>query len=237
VIHLNVVFPYWEQPLMLREQVRHWEKWDSEILKATTFLICDDCSAEHPVDIGLLESLGLDIRVWRITKKEPWNWRAPKNICMFNAPDGWSLVTDIDHVLVRSQVKKLFGLPLDEDNAYFFKRRQAEDGSVFRNHTSSRLLTKEMFWKIGGYDESFVGTQSGWRGEYPRRVNLTAKATPTLPVYLLRYERTDIDDANVELPRRDDGPVAETREEKIVAGIKAGWTGIKVMTFPHERLL
>ena len=135
--HLNLVMPYWESPDMLREQVRHWLDWRTVPRQRTTFLIVDDCSAEKPIDVATLRDLPLDIRVFRIARKVVWNWRAAKNIAMHEAPGGWSLITDIDHVLPRDEAAALFKTPLNPDCAYHVNRRTASDGSPYKPHSST----------------------------------------------------------------------------------------------------
>lgn len=215
---------------MLREHLRRLSEWPRALQERMLLIVCDDCSKDYPADAELINSQPFEARLYRITRKAAWNYRAAKNIAMHEAPEGWALVTDIDHVLRANEAVKLFDTPIDHRRVYAFNRIDAA-GQAIRAVYALRLMTKAMYWRIGGYDESFVGTHKGLRGELTARISAAAGPMKMLPVRLMRYMRRDVGDQPDNLVRDD----AENRKK--VELICARWTELKTMTFPYERLL
>lgn len=216
---------------MLREHLRRLCYWPDALHKRLTVIICDDCSHDHPADADLVRHQPFETRLYRITRKEMWNYRAAKNIAMHEAPEGWALITDIDHVLCADEAKRLFRMTLKNDRgAYIFQRRNPR-GKFVRPVKAIRLMTRETYWRIGGYDESFVGTHKGLHGEMSARIREAAGEMIPIDIKLTRYTRAGVGDEPDGLIRND------THYRAKLERIVAAWAGVKTMTFPYERLV
>ena len=77
-------------------------------------------------------------------------------------------MTDIDHVLPASTAQALIYGQHDPKVVYAFSRIE-HTGEKVNPHSASFLMTKKMFWKIGGYDEELSG-HYGTDGDYRRRL-------------------------------------------------------------------
>lgn len=65
----------------------------------------------------------------------------------------------------------------------------------YKQHPNTWLMTRAMFFKIGGYDERFSGFY-GSDSEFRERVQANSRAVVTLPHPLVRYPREIIPDAS-----------------------------------------
>jgi hypothetical protein len=64
-------------------------------------------------------------------------------------------------------------------------------------HSMSFVLTKEMFWKAKGFDETFTGYWNGASILFRRSLKRVAQITELNNVRLLRFENDVIPDASV----------------------------------------
>jgi hypothetical protein len=108
-----------------------------------------------------------------------------RNIGMHHAAEGWCLLTDMDHVVRPDVMRAVVYGQHDPDVVYAFSREE-HTGVPAAPHSASFLMTRAMFWTIGGYDEALSG-HYGTDGDWRRRV---AKVAPmqVLRNRLVRYE-------------------------------------------------
>lgn len=175
---VTVIYPYYENPDFLTQQVRGWIDLAQGLRTMLTFCIVDDGSRVNPANVVLLQMLD-DIRgrfggfrLFRIDVDVRWNWLAARNVGAHHARDQWILLTDMDHVIDESAFLDVTSGALEREKIYRFSRREW-DGSKIHPHPNSWLMTKEMFWRVGGYDEALSG-HYGTDGEYRRRCARTA---------------------------------------------------------------
>ena len=101
----------------------------------------------------------------------------------------------MDHLLAKNQFEKLYELNLNK-NIHYVPGRQKADGSWYKRHPNSYIIHKDLYWKAGGYDESFsghYGTDSTFRRQLARvsqRIELGEQ------FYLTLYGREVIEDAS-----------------------------------------
>lgn len=166
---ITLVYPYYENPRMLAKQIEHWS---SMFRQAPCFqvTIVDDGSPTPAAnaDFGVMRYA---TALFRIEVDVRWNWLAARNLAMDNA-DGWCLLTDMDHVVPWETLQSLVWGAHDPNIIYRFSRVEA-DGTPVSPHPNSWFMTREMFWRIGGYDEALSGFY-GTDGEYRRRAAATA---------------------------------------------------------------
>ena len=124
---------------------------------------------------------------------------------------------------------------LDRIEADTGKPTLAADGSP-KPHPNSFVVTRETYWKIGGYDEDFCGVY-GTDNLFKARAFRAARRE-RLPVPLTRYWRELVPDASTTtLPRKEGRP---SNAKKMVERAKAerGEANVvKVLQFPWERML
>lgn len=199
---LTIVMPYYEAPKMLVEQLRWWEDYTTEKMPVSIVLV-DDGSPKNPAERVLRGEgipLGLSLEVYRIKENIPWNHAGARNLAMHVAKTKWILLTDIDHLLLSWAAKKLLQLKLDPKIVYQPPRYDRVDGIPmrFKRHLDSYIITKDLFWKVGGYDETLSGYWNGPFEPFRKALKRTADIQELEAGYLLRFNNDDkIPDANV----------------------------------------
>jgi len=166
---------------------------------------------------------------------------ACRNIGAKHAKSDWLLLTDMGHMLsAQSMVLLLRVLSkgrLRRDFVYLFTRVDAPDNKEYKPHNDSFLMTKELYWKIGGYDEELAGNY-GTSGRYRKRAYDTAAGHQRLEIPLTRFPREVIPDASttafVRKGKGRDPYAIRNIEKKKEAEGRAGQ--VCVLSFPYERL-
>jgi len=154
---VSIVFPYYDNPEMLRFQLGHFGNYSQEALDACEIVIVDDCSPVFPAR-DVIRGCDLpNIRLFRLGVDLPWNQDAARNIGAHEARGEYLLLTDIDHVVPESTLSELCDI---EDNlsVYTLARKAHFSDKVIPSHVNSYFLSKALYWGIGGYDEDFWGT-------------------------------------------------------------------------------
>jgi hypothetical protein len=185
--HVTFIYPYYENPEFFAKQLYGWHQYPDSLRSQLSAIIVDDCSPNHPAEevIGL-EGKPFPIQLFRIEIDLPWNWIAARNIAMHHAMDEWCVGTDMDHVITREVAEALVWGSHDPNCIYRFGRME-HTGELIHSHPNSWFMTRAMFWKFGGYDESFSGLY-GSDGDARRRWVQTAKVH-TLRENIIRHER------------------------------------------------
>jgi len=159
---ITLALSYYDNPEMLRLQFQYWQKYP----KGVNIIVVDDGSPNHPAKDVFSDSLlnGVDVKLYRIEENIPWNSAGARNLAFSEASDGWVIATDIDHVLPAESMENLFTKKLKPRRFYSLARRRMVDlkkQEEMHPHRESFLMTKRLFWKVGGYDEDFVGYWNG----------------------------------------------------------------------------
>jgi len=205
VEHIQFVYPYYENPKMLQLQIENWNSYPWQFKERLKIILVDDGSPNHPaVDVLLGNPMQhINIALYRILKDIPWNQNGAHNLGMQIADDGWCVVTDIDHIVVPAQLNALFDLSPDSANFYTFARRRIRELQVadFKRHPNSWFLTKELYWKSGGFDEDFAG-HYGSDSVFRTALRQAGKHVP-MDIHLVVCDEQDLPDANT----RDFGEV------------------------------
>jgi hypothetical protein len=186
---VTLVMPYYDNPHFFAGQLARLNALPPHVQDHIRVIVVDDGSPETPasrVALGLRTRYSL--RVFRIREDRRWNWLAARNIGAHEAPEGWLLLTDMDHVVpLETWDAVIFGVH-DSRVAYAFGRRE-HTGVEIPPHSASFLMTRARFWHVGGYDEALAGYY-GTDGDYRRRL---AKSTriEVLRAVLERHEFVD----------------------------------------------
>lgn len=239
--------PFFENPEMLALQYRGWKAWPAKLRNRLRVIIVDDGSPENPA-ANVPRPFGLpDLRIYRVTENRPWHQHAARNLGTHEAGEGWMLITDMDHVLPAESAALLFRAmdkgKLDPATIYTLDRLEVDTGkpTLDRNgnpkpHPNSFVVTRELYWRIGGYDEAFCGLY-GTDALFRERA-FTIGRRGHLPIPLTRYWRDIVPDASTNgLPRkegRDPGARTRVQAEKAARGEA---DVITTLAFPWERVL
>lgn len=183
---LSLVLPYYENSLFLAKQLEGWGALPADLRAQLSAVIVDDGSPEYPAAQVLAHrSLPFPIRLFSIDVDIRWNWLAARNLGLHYAAPGWVLVTDMDHVAPEATLRAIVDGAHDPSVIYAFSRVE-HTGAPANPHSASFLLTKAMFWKVGGYDEALSG-HYGTDGDWRRRCAAVAPLQVLTDV-LVRHE-------------------------------------------------
>jgi hypothetical protein len=243
---LTLIMPYYDNAGILSLHYREWSKnWPVETRERFKVILVDDGSEIAPAG-AVARPRGLPpLEIWRVTENRPWHQHAARNLGAHVASDGWLLLTDMDHVLEADSAKALLErLPkLDKGTIHTLDRIEADSRKPTlgvnkqpKPHPNSFVLTRDLYWKIGGYDEEFCG-QYGTDGFFRSRAFRKAKRGH-IDVPLVRYWRDLISDASTTSLPRKEGREPGAKEKVIAAKIARGEPdSVKVLQFDWERVI
>lgn len=135
------------------QQLALWRQFSPDLLARLSFLVIDDHSDEPlTVDKG-----PLDLRLLRVDDDIAWNMPGCRNLAATVAETPWMLYFDVDNVVSEASLRKIVNaLPgLDTNRLHVFRR--VEGGVDVEPHINSFLITRQGFFRAGGYDEDFSG--------------------------------------------------------------------------------
>ena len=227
---VTLIYPYYRNRKFFQYQLSVWNSY-SELLKPyLNLIIVDDGSpeGEKASEILKLNKHPIPIRLFEIEVDVRFNWIAARNIAMHFA-NGWCLGTDMDHVIPERTAYQLVWGNHNENVIYRLSRIE-HDGKRIHPHPNTWFMTKEMFWKFGGYDERFSGLY-GSDGDARRRWAIVAKVY-TLKYHLVRHEYQD-DSSTTNYKRKlpSDNPAVL----EIIRSRGKGWQP-KVLSFPYHEV-
>lgn len=224
---VTLVMAYYENPGMLMEHYRHFQKLPSVLRNEIEVVIVDDGSPRNPAfpppgnlpvkafngqpgKITAMAPLGLRLRIYRMDHDIPWNQDAARNIGVFEARSPFVLLTDMDHIVPEQTWREvLFGTYNRPHIAYRFTRVNWPDGDPYHPHPNSWLLAKELFCRVW-YDERFAGIY-GTDGDFAARLFKQA-LEERIPFPLMRVSRTQIPDASTVDYSRDRSRLPERKD-------------------------
>lgn len=225
---VTFVYPYYCNPSFLARQFGWWGTYPASLRAHLSAVIVDDGSPE-PAAVALASrDRPFPVRLFRIDVDRRWNWLAARNIGMHHAPEGWCVLTDMDHVIPASTADALVYGRHDPAVIYGFSRIEST-GTPLAAHPNSWFLTRAMFWRVGGYDETLSG-HYGTDGDWRRRC---AGVAPMhiLSDRLIRHEY-DGDSSTTRYQRKQPEDAAVKR---LVTARRAGWTP-KTLSFPYHEV-
>ncbi len=218
---LTIVHAYYENPRMLARQIKNWRDMRADNLSV---IVVDDGSPEYPASSVLALIPELNLSLYRIEVDVRWNWLAARNLGMHKARDEWCLLLDMDHIVPPETYRALaYGLH-DPGTIYRFSRINS-DASRLPPHRNIWFMTRDMFWKVGGYDEALSGYY-GTDGEFLRRAAATAPLR-LLEANLVRHEY--FEDSSTTRYKRKQPEDATVR--KLIAARPRNWKP-RALSFP-----
>lgn len=242
---ISLVMPYYRNPGQLALQYDEMTRW-SEMAKAQfEVVLVDDGSPEPAAVVARPDGLP-ELRIFRVADDRPWWQHGARNIGAHEAKGPWLLLTDIDHILTASAADALLkqlGI-LGAETAYFLHRVEADTGLPTENergqrkpHPNSFVMTRELFWRVGGYDEDYCGLY-GTDGLFKSRLFTVAKEGFLKNVPLVRYWNDIVPDANTATLPRKEGRKAGDREAVAARKAAEGREGqVLTLSQTYERVL
>lgn len=225
---LTLIYPFYENHDFFGQQLEGWAALPAYLLAHLSVIVVDDGSPVPASEVLMGRALPFPVRLFRIGVDVRWNWLAARNIGFHHAPEGWCLVTDMDHVVPERTLRSvLFGVH-DGAVIYGFSRRE-HTGEQVSPHPNSWLVTRALFWRIGGYDETLSG-HYGTDGDWRRRCLATAPMH-ILTDELIRHERQG--DASTTRYLRKQPEDAGVK--RLVQARKKGWRP-KTLSFPYTEV-
>jgi glycosyltransferase involved in cell wall biosynthesis len=244
---VTLIVPFYRNVSMLARQLEEWEQYPRGI----EIMVVDDGSPEPAREVLARASADLvrRVKLYRITVDIPWNREGARNLGATKATTDWVVQIDIDHVLPVAAATRLVDHEPSQHFWYRFPRyrngkadetrnkdaiaRDVEFGEV-KPHIDSYLITREMYWGIGGYDEDFAGCLGGGT-DFLRRLERNYGAPLMLPadIALHVYTRDKIADASDWSLSRDTSRGKAIQRRKMAHRIKPA----KPLRFPWVREL
>jgi len=152
---LTFIVTYYNQGSMLSRLIDGWESWPGDLKRRVRFLIVDDGAAVQAIDHARPRTI--DLAIYRVLEDKYCNIGGARNLGTTVAETEWILHTDMDHVTpAEAAVGMLDLVEKNERRIYKFIRRDRRTGKT-KIHPGTMLLTRSMYWEVGGCDEDFVG--------------------------------------------------------------------------------
>lgn len=236
--HVTLIFPYYENPVMMGRQLAHLAALPPDVKSALHLIVGDDGSSKAPLGPftrSCMGALGLvSARLFRIKVDVRWNWIAVRNRAVDMADQDWVLMTDIDHLVPEATWRRIQERKLDARRAHKFNRVDAPALTPYKPHPNTWLMTRDLFHQVGGYDERFSGFY-GSDGEFRDRLKALAGDPVILDEVVIRHPRDEYPDAST------------TRYDRKTQADRVGVTNARKriaqdptphrLTFPWEEIL
>ena len=222
---------------MLELQWREIASYPAEIKAELEVIVVDDGSPQFPA-IDVRRASGLPaFSIFRVSKDIRWNQDAARNIGAYEARAPWLLLTDIDHVVPASSLIAILEGERSEQSFYTLGRIKYYGGEARESHPNSYLMTKKLYWDIGGHDEDYAGVY-GKDFLFRKRALRRANEVHLPDIVLARVGTAVVKDA---------GSTTITREHTLhrrvwgylLEWLKAMklWRGVQTLSYPYEKVL
>lgn len=226
---IAMVIPYYRNPKMLALHVRTWLRYDIDILANLSIYLIDDCSPEpaEPIIVNELANcekplfsnramLRSRLHVYRVQDDIKWNQHGCRNLGAQKASESWLFMIDIDRILPANEMRRMMYRPLSGANFYKPCQLRTARGGLVDNEklpVNQFLISRDLYWKVGGYDEDYCGTYGG-DGVFHRAIEEHAELQVMPDVRMIHYNREAVPDANTQDLDRKNNNYRERLSEK-----------------------
>lgn len=164
---ISLIITYYNQTKMLEKQVKLWDSYNSNIKQNFKFIIIDDGSEKKAFDVVKnINTTNLDLSLYEIQEDIYCNIPGAMNLGSKVANTEWLLHMDMDHTFQERYLLDLLEISKKskKDVVYRFNRDVRKDPKMlkknpsgFKYHPKLCMMTKYLYWYIGGFDEDFCG--------------------------------------------------------------------------------
>lgn len=169
---LTVGYTYFDEPHRLRQQLDVWKSWPANV---DIFLV-DDASELYPA-IDIINELELEdwqptLQLWKCTRNLGFNSHGCRNLIAKYAQTDVIQFLDIDMIIYPGDIAKMKQIAFEPDYIAHHKLYSTFNQKVVWHpgHLNAFAIHKDLYWKAGGYDESFTGHHWGDR-EFIARIH------------------------------------------------------------------
>lgn len=190
--------------------------YSPEVTQNVEMIVIDDGSSPSMMDEVKKFNLVVSpfVKAYRIKQDIPWNLDGAMNLGVTVAETDWVLKLDFDHFFAEKELKKLIDYPKRKREFYHFQRRNYFTNIKVKSPTDIFLVSKETFWKAGGYDEDFAGHIGGCSFLRHNLKQIAAKVMlRDISVYYVNATK-DFPDCSTLLLDRDQRPYVKLSEKK-----------------------
>jgi hypothetical protein len=229
---ITLIVPFYRNVRMLERQIEEWKLYPNTFC----FVVVDDGSPEPAKPVveahsnnGLRDRLSL----YRIDVDIPWNRGGARNLGADAATTEWIVHMDIDHVLPWQCAQSLATFTPNPGHWYRFPRfRKGRADETRRKdaispeqkfgaihpHVDSYLCTRDLYWRVGGYDEDYSGCLGGG-SPFLKQFEAAAPVSLLPPeIHLHVYTRDTVEDASDTSLSRDTSEYSRRRRAKELSG-------------------
>jgi hypothetical protein len=226
----TLIMAYYENKDMLSAHYAMMRKFSKEVRKNMRVIVVDDGSPFNPATPG---DCGCPLEIYRINVDIRWNQDAARNIGAHYAQTEWLIVTDIDHMVPEATWQYVQTFDPVPNTTYKFNRVSAPAMDPYKPHPNSYFINKQIWDRIGGYDERFAGYY-GTDGDFRDRLNQHSAVDQMKP-HLIRVPREYIHDASTTRYARKTPADAAIRDIKGERSRIPGWRPL-TLSFPYDRV-
>lgn len=160
----RLIYPYFDNPEMLKLQVANWSRFEGELRAAIRILVIDDHSKHDPVPI--LETCKAPVQCYRLSVRWPWNQHQCRNIGakVAGKDDMWMFMSDIDIMLTPEMAFTMLSKKLDPGCYYTMERTFYPDFEDRKVHPNTFLTKRAAYMQVGGYDLDLIPVGGGGYG-------------------------------------------------------------------------
>jgi len=157
--------PYYNSANMISIQTELWKTYSDDVKQNVKIILVDDGSAEDQKLSKLLpRDTGMTVELYEVLEDIPWNECGANNLGLHVCSSTWVLRNDFDYLIPKHTMDIVLHRQLDPNVFYLFPARYwsgpgqpptPEGGLPVGPNIF--LMTKDLFWRAGGYDEDFIG--------------------------------------------------------------------------------
>lgn len=156
VAKICLVYTYYDNPLTLAFHITTINEFSPDIRGSIEVVVVDDGSPESPAHINMPEPK-FSLRIFRVSIDKPWNHRAARNIGAHEARAPWLFLLDMDTQVPEATIRALLGMSPENQEWFLFTLRDFENREVVGRHHDTIFMSREFYWRVGGFDENFAG--------------------------------------------------------------------------------
>lgn len=147
---------------LLDRLLKQIKEYNSSNLK---LIIVDDSSPGIPAKDVVKDYINPNISLFRVKEDIGFNSHGARNLAMTYTTTEWNLLVDIDYEFVGfdSLFEQLGELEKDIPHHFPVTPKYSTPNVKTRPSINDFLITKTLFWKVGGYDSELFGFHAGDR--------------------------------------------------------------------------